>query len=191
VYDLFQRVLGARRLKQRFVEEFVVPFPGARVLDIGCGTANILEFLPSSIEYVGFDLNERYIAHARRKYNDRGTFFCQRVSQATVLRADEFDFVLAGGIVHHLNDEEGAKLFANAHSRLKPGGMLVTFDGVFVRQQSALARYIISKDRGMHVRTPEQYTRLARASFRHIETHIIHDLLRIPYSHLVMRCQKA
>jgi SAM-dependent methyltransferase len=188
VYDFFQRLLGASRLRERFIAEFVAPFAGAKLLDIGCGTASLLEYLPADVEYVGFDLNPNYITSARKKYYGRGTFFCGRVSEVAV--DDSFDFVLGAAILHHLSDAEARKLFATAYSCLKRGGALVTFDPVFVKEQSAFARYIISKDRGKRVRTPEQYAALASAFFVDVEKHVLHDLLRIPYTHFIMRCSK-
>ena len=44
------------------------------------------------------------------------------------------------------------------------------------------------KDRGKFVRTREEYLRLASARFPKVEPHLRHDLLRIPYTHLIMRC---
>jgi len=40
------------------VENYIRPRDGDRILDIGCGPGDILEFLPS-VEYLGFDVNQR------------------------------------------------------------------------------------------------------------------------------------
>jgi hypothetical protein len=45
---------------------------------IGCGPADILDFLPA-IDYIGFDANPKYIQEARKRYKDRGTFLCELV----------------------------------------------------------------------------------------------------------------
>jgi hypothetical protein len=94
------------------------------------------------------------------------------------------------GILHHLDDGEALQLFHLAQTALKPGGRLITLDGVFVQKQSPCARYIISKDRGQNVRTQQGYLQLASQVFSTITTSIRHDLLRIPYTHIILECMK-
>src|SRR5262249_38071241 len=159
-----------------------------RVLDIGCGPGTILQYLPRGVEYSGFDINPQYIADARKQYGDRGTFYCQAVSDAAVEQQASYDAVLASGLSHHLNDAEAERLFRVAHAALAPGGYLVTWDPVYVDGQSRLARYLISWDRGQFVRTPEEYLALARPFFPVVESAVFHDLLRIPYTHFVTKC---
>ena len=48
--------------------------------------------------------------------------------------------------------------------------------------------WLLARDRGKFVRTREDYLRLASAHFVKVETHLRHDLLRLPYTHLTMRC---
>src|SRR4029077_4323462 len=68
VYERFQRLLGSDAARRRFVLDFLRPCPGARILDIGCGTGAILDHLPPNVDYVGYDLNPRYIEDARRRH---------------------------------------------------------------------------------------------------------------------------
>jgi len=188
LFDFMQNLVGADGLRKTYVREYVRPVPGARILDIGCGTAAILDYLPQEVEYEGYDLSARYIEHARKKYGPRGRFFCERVSGLSLREPHRFDIVLASGVLHHLNDDEAGDLFKVAALGLRPSGVLITHDNVYVEGQSRMARYLISKDRGSHVRTPAQYEALARSVFSHAETATRHDLLRIPYTHFFMRC---
>jgi cyclopropane fatty-acyl-phospholipid synthase-like methyltransferase len=112
------------------------------------------------------------------------------VSEAHV-PGEGFDFVLAIGILHHLGDAEAAQLFRTAHGCLRTGGQLITLDNVYVEGQSPVAKYLISKDRGRHVRQPDQYADRARPVFSQVDGFIRHDLLRVPYSHFIMKCQKT
>ena len=43
-------------------------------------------------------------------------------------------------------------------------------------------------DRGKFVRALDNYQRLASACFAKVEPHLRHDLLRLPYTHLIMCC---
>ena len=188
VYDLLQNLLGADGLRREYVRQFIRPAPGARILDIGCGTGAILKYLPLETDYEGYDMAPEYVEYARRKYPGRGRFRCERVSRLSVPQAHHFDFVLASALLHHLNDEEARDLFTIAAEALEPQGVLITYDNVYVERQSRLARYVISRDRGQHVRTPSQYETLARSAFARVQTSTRHDLLRIPYTHFFMRC---
>lgn len=192
VYASLQDLLLRKGARERYVREFVRPFPGCRILDIGCGPADILAWLPESIgEYAGFDMNPGYIEAARRRWGGRGHFRCQKVEAATLADAGTRDIVLATGILHHLDDAEALRLFDIAHRALRPGGWLVTYDNVYVENQHWLARWLIGRDRGKAVRTREGYEALARRRFSRIESAILHDTLRVPYTILVMRCVRS
>lgn len=187
VYRAFQRAVGVDRFRAEYIKNYVRPTPGANVLDIGCGPADILDSLPG-VSYVGVDLSPRYIQDATARYGSRGQFVCQSVTEFVVQRPASFDLVLANAVLHHLDDREAAALFCAARSALKPRGRLVSFDGCFVAGQSRIASWMLRSDRGQYVRYPEEYVRLASASFPRVEQHVHHDLLRIPYSHIIMVC---
>jgi SAM-dependent methyltransferase len=124
---------------------------------------------------------------ARRRF-PHATFICDRISEYTLPQRSYFDVVLALGVIHHLDDVEALQLFDIAYQALKPGGKLVTCDGVHAKGQSSSARYLIRRDRGNYVRDEEGYLRIASRVFRNIKSTIRSDLLRIPYTHLIMEC---
>ncbi len=189
VYSLFARTVGAHRGRRLYVDQHVRPKTGDRILDIGCGPADILEALPP-VDYHGFDLSPDYIAAAQRRFGGRGQFHVELVGTDTVSRYAGFDLVLATGVLHHLNDAEAVNLFRIAQAALKPAGRLVTLDGCFVPRQSPLARFFLRRDRGHYVREEAAYVALARQVFAQVQPRVRTDLLRIPYTHLVLECQK-
>lgn len=188
VYRLFgQMIRKTSGGRTAFLKEYVRPKTGDRILDIGCGPGDIVKYLPD-VKYVGFDASKDYINAARSRYGDRATFICEQVSTKTLEEHSSFDIVTAMGILHHLDEAEALQLFHLAQAALKPGGRLVTIDPCFVEKQSPFARYIISKDRGQHVRTQEGYLALASQVFSTTAVSIRHDLLRIPYTHIILEC---
>ncbi|HCS12714.1 MAG: hypothetical protein COS82_10020 [Zetaproteobacteria bacterium CG06_land_8_20_14_3_00_59_53] len=188
VYNLAQRAVGAERARRMLVRDYFPPMQGKSILDIGCGTAEILRHLPEEMRYSGFDASEAYIDKARLEFGQRGDFRAELVSEATLDGMAQFDVVLAFGLLHHLDDDDAVSLFRLAAHALKPDGMLITMDPVFAPGQNPLGRWLISRDRGRSVRSPEAYHALARSSFPLVNHHLRHDMLNIPYSHSIMQC---
>jgi SAM-dependent methyltransferase len=188
-YNFFFRVIGAPGRSRILAREYIRARPEDRILEIGCGPGTIVPYLPKS-EYLGFDASQEYIDEARRRFPDRGQFICERVSHYTLPQRHYFDIVLALGILHHLDDAEALQLFQIAHAALKAGGRLVTLDGVWVNGQSRASRYVQSRDRGEFIRDERSYVALASKVFRSIESSIRPDLLRIPYTHVILVCRK-
>lgn len=185
-YTLWWNMVGGPGRAKVLVSEYIQPGVGGRILEIGCGPGTIVGYLPQS-EYVGFDISSRYIEMARKRF-PHAQFFCERVSQFSPASQQSFDTVLALGVVHHLDDEEARQLFQIAYDVLKSGGKLVTLDGVWTDDQSPTARWLLARDRGEYVRNEQEYVRIASQVFRNVRPSIRHDLLRIPYSHLILEC---
>ena len=189
VYRMFGRFVGGDAYRI-YMADYVKPVKAEKIFDIGCGPGDIIEYLPP-VDYVGFDINSKYIEAANSRFGARGRFYCGDVGLSSLdEEAGTFDLALATGVVHHLDDAHANRLFELAYRALKPGGRLITFDGCLVASQPKLARWVVSRDRGQFVRTQEHYERLASRYFPRVEAFVRHDLLRIPYTHLILQCSK-
>jgi SAM-dependent methyltransferase len=188
VYELWSRMVGGERGRSTLVREYVRPISGARILDLGCGPGELLEFLPESVSYVGVDLSEDYIGRARERFGKRAEFY---VGDATSINRDlgDFDLVLAFGVLHHLDDDQAQGLFRGASRVLRQNGRAITVDPVFAAGQGRAAHLVISRDRGQHVRDRAAYTALASASFPKVTSAVRDNLLRIPYTHCIIECE--
>jgi len=187
-YQLYWTLIGGAARSRILVQDHIRPKLGDRILEIGCGPGTIVPYLPQS-EYVGFDANSHYIEKASKRF-PQAKFICETVSEYTLPQKSYFDIVLALGIVHHLDDRESVQLFRIAHEALRPGGKLVTLDGVWVEEQSRTERYLLAKDRGRFVRSEPEYVKLASEVFSQIKSNIRPRLLRIPYTHIILECVK-
>ncbi len=190
IYDSFQNIMGARRVRRNFSTTFIRAYPGSRLLDIGCGTARILEYLPEGVDYWGYDINPEYIAAARVNFGKRGQFACRLLEESEITGILPFDIVLAIFLLHHLDDDTARNVLRLARLALKPGGRFVSIDPVFAAGQNPIARFLVSRDRGQNVRDAEGYVALARHEF-HLEEGIVRHRIWIPYTHWIMECSRA
>lgn len=120
------------------------------VLDIGCGPADIVEYLPK-VDYWGIYISEEYITDAKIRYGQRGRFYSKTLTLDDLKNMPKFDLVIACGVLHHANDQIVNDIFKLAYAALKPGGRFVTIDPCFTPDQNFIARFLISKDRGQNV----------------------------------------
>ena len=186
VYETFQRVVGSDRVRRELIDKYVHPRAGLRVLDIGCGPGDLINYLPG-VEYTGLDLSASYIASARRRFGDRGRFYAARVSDLDPAELGQFDVVIAKSLLHHIDEDEALHLFDSASAVLAEGGQLVTLDAAYTPEMSRASHFVVSRDRGQSILTPDGYEALARRAFRDVEVTVYHNLLRMPYTHIIMR----
>jgi ubiquinone/menaquinone biosynthesis C-methylase UbiE len=190
IYKMLMFSLGADRAITRYVDDVLQPKAGIKMLDVGCGPANILSYLPS-VDYIGIDLNEKHIAYARQRYRDRGRFIVGNA--ADDLKQDEktFDLINVSALLHHLADREAVSLFTSLKRLLKANGRIVTIDNVWLPRQRPVVKLINKLDSGTNIRTPEGYLGLLSGLGFDIQTRIFNDLLRIPYDHFTMVARNA
>lgn len=93
--------------------------PNSKILDVGCGQANLLQFLPDC-EYVGVDMHESSIRKLKRKGIKA---ICLDVSKDSLPFENEFDFVIAGELLEHLTRPYDFLL--QVKKALKKNGMLI------------------------------------------------------------------
>lgn len=184
VYSLFQEIVYP---KGELIHKYVKPQKGQKILDIGCGTGEIVKHLPQ-VDYLGIDLSEDYIKSARKKQHPNARFQRIDMNNFTPPDASAFDTVLSISMLHHIDDQEVIKLFQIAKNALKLGGRLVIAEPCYAEGQSFLSKWVLSKDRGQNIRNTQGYLGLAQQVFSQVTYHIRHDLLRIPCTVIILEC---
>ena len=188
VYSALQTLMGAHAVRSALIGA-VRPKPGMDILDIGCGPADILEYLPNT-NYWGFDISAPYIEQARSRFGNRGNFQCKVLTNSDLQQLPKIDVVLAIGVLHHLDDDTAHSLLELAHRALKGGGRLITLDPCFEVGQHPIARFLISRDRGQNVRNKDEYAQLASGVFTDCRVEVRHKT-GIPYTHCIMECTRT
>ncbi len=130
---------------------------GLRSLDLGCGPGAFADLFDGD-DYVGADLNARYIEHARQ--TRKGTFV---VSDARKLDLPDgrFDQILIFGLLHHLSDEETRAVLGESKRLLVPGGRILAIEDIpAVSRMNLVGHLLHSIENGEHIRPVEDYKRL-------------------------------
>ena len=116
--------------------------PGARLLDIACGTGRTLKQLATAhpdLRYHGVDLSPYYIHAARKLLAD--------VEEATLLVENAenlpyidgyFDIVTSVYLFHELPKNARRRVFDDAYRVLRPGGLLVVEDSAQASESAAI-----------------------------------------------------
>lgn len=119
------RARAARNDFARLLDQAIPP--GARVLELGCGTGQMCLYLAAARRrVVGADLSLPALelgAAAARHFGVAGVQFVETDLRAPGLRAGAFDVVYASGVLHHTPDPRAS--FAAICRLARPGGILV------------------------------------------------------------------
>lgn len=191
LYNFFQSLIGGdKHRREHYSKYFDLP-PGSKILDLGCGTASLLRWLPDYIDYTGIDIEEKYIRWNLQNYHRRGSFFLENViANERKEWYSYFDAINAHGLLHHLSDEDCDILLSRAWKYLKPNGYLITVDSAYHDRQHLVSRWLVSRDRGQNVKTANGYLEFAQRIFHNVKGEIISDHLWIPFSVFIMMMVK-
>ena len=132
-----------------------------RVLDVGCGPGtNAGRF--EGADYVGIDINERYLAIARTKHP--GRFVEADLMTADVSALGTFDTILVNSFLHHLPDASVERILAQLAGLLDRDGKVHILELVLPERKSPA--WVMAKlDRGKYPRSLAAWRQLFMAHF--------------------------
>ncbi len=185
VFDSYQWLVGMPQCHKRFIAEMVCPVAGERVLDVGCGVGASLRYMPDNVDYTGVDVSASYIEKAKAEHGNRGRFICADVSTLNSASVGNFDRAFCVGVLHHLPDDVAAQAVEFVRRVVKPGGVFVSIDPCYVPGQHFIPKLVIDNDRGEYVRDAAGFERIV-SGLGQVRREIHHDLLRIPFTQIVM-----
>lgn len=171
VYGAFHRVMSRGkldRLREVLRDEFHGRPAALKILDLGSGPGtNVRIFLADArYEYLGIDINRRYVDYANRRF---GTMFQQGDITSLAGITDRFDIILLNSVLHHLDDQAARTVLAGSALHLAVGGRFVVIDMILpsdLSWRSWPARSMIRLDRGAFCRTAGEIESLLGLHFR-------------------------
>lgn len=151
MYDALVRVMyvpmgGEAGLRASAVARLCVT-PGARVLELGCGTGSFTRlFLAASANVTAVDGSARMIERAERKAP--GAKYVRQDLRGLELDGSErYDLVFFGFVLHEFEAEERRVLFEQARGVLAPNGRVAIVDHAVPERGSfaqAYRRFLLS-----------------------------------------------
>ncbi len=159
VYRLWQAPIAERKLDPvRKHNDFRTI---RRALDVGCGPGtNTRHF--AHAEYLGLDLNEKYIEYARRHYERE--FIATDIRSYVFPPASRFDFVLVNSFLHHIDLENTYRILSHLHNLLTNDGHIHILELVMPEWPS-ISRFLARWDRGNFARPLEEWRQVFYSIF--------------------------
>ncbi|MGW5590150.1 class I SAM-dependent methyltransferase [Streptomyces sp. NPDC003857] len=138
LYDVAHRVFGLHSVHNKMIELAELR-GGHRVLDVGCGTGNLLRATGRrhrSVDLVGLDPDPKALIRAERKARRAGlTIRLDRgFAQELPYEDGSFDRVFSSLMLHHLDSTSKEALLAEVRRVLRSDGQLVLADAVLDEQ---------------------------------------------------------
>lgn len=175
IYDALQSVTLSYSFRKKIIMSKFKKVYG-KFLDIGCATANVLEYISSKVEYYGFDTNREYINFAKKKYKNQ-KFFCEIFSNKNFKQLPDFDFVMLSAVAHHLTDKELESLLRLINQKLKKSGKVLIMDPFFTNNKFSYRNFFSRIDRGKYVRSYNHYKEIFSSKMRIISMEKIYPFL--------------
>tara|TARA_Y100000389_G_scaffold56525_1_gene52471 strand:+ start:32959 stop:33672 length:714 start_codon:yes stop_codon:yes gene_type:complete len=92
-------------------------------LDYACGSGTLIG-LYSEAESIGFDISERQIHYANKKYNQKANFYL--ISELNFEKnLNKYDVITVLGLLEFLDNRGNIEIINNLHTLLKPNGKLI------------------------------------------------------------------
>ena len=145
-YDRLSRLMGLGDRFRAFEVRAMGPLAGKRLLDVGCGTGELMRALPRDsglARVVGLDPDPDMIAQADAKLRAAGVAaeLARGWAQELPFPDRSFDVVVSSLMFHHLDGATKRAALREWRRVLTPGGALVLVD--FGVPRSALLRALL------------------------------------------------
>lgn len=121
LYDILMNFIGHGQTLEELVNR-MEPSGGEKLLDLGGGTGQLLNFLPASMEVVLVDASDEMLSRARKNNNKQRVNYIQARGNNLPLEDNFFDYVVVVDALHHFNFIEDT--IREIYRVLKPSGQL-------------------------------------------------------------------
>ncbi len=103
LYDLGMKLIHGKNYGERYIILSRMIKPNSSVLDIGCGSCKLSEYL-KNCRYMGWDLNKYFIRYGKR----RGLSIQKKDFTKAVI--PKTDYIVVSDVIHHVHPNDEAPL---------------------------------------------------------------------------------
>ncbi len=170
---ILSQPLAYRLWQQPFAGRKLVPIAAhndlrsiRRVLDVGCGPGtNAPTF--AHTDYLGVDLNPKYIEHARKQPRNQGLKFAVADARhpETLPVGSGFDFILVNSLLHHIDLASSRSLLQSLPPLLSVDGHVHIVEMCMPVERLSLCRVLANADRGNYYRPVEDWKEIFLEAF--------------------------
>lgn len=188
VYNLYQSLIGADSYLKKFAHTFLKDDSKQliKVLDVGCGTSNIVKFFGNNIDYVGFDCSKKYIEYSRKKY-PKFSFLNKSVLEK-IDTTQDFDVIISLGVMAALNDETLKDMCSILCTYANKNTKFLLADMNYSENASKLEKFLCKNERNSYIRGEQDYINILSQFFNIEKIHHWDKVYRIPYHKVIFEC---
>lgn len=162
---------GSQENTKRFILSYIKKFKCQSILDLCCGTGDFMIF-PKTIEYLGVDINQSFIAYAQNKFkNKKVQFICQDILSLNL--GKQYDAILLISTIHHFSDAQIMKIIEFLKPIVKK---VVIVADIIPDPPNPISKMLVKLDGGNQIRMPVEKIALFKKDFIVIKTKLIKSL---------------
>ena len=188
-YNIYQSTIGYNGWLKRYYKTFIFPEIQKKsdisLLDLGCGTGNIITKLPTYIHYTGIDYQRNYIDYCIKKY-PQCTFICQNAIYDINLNR-KFDIIISEALISNFDDKNIEKVFKNIIKLSNENTVIIISDLNFNKNNSKIENFLLKHERGNILRGREEYVKILSKYFKIKTIEEMDNIYRIPYKKIVFK----
>lgn len=152
---------GDQGITHRLIKEELFLIPGDKILDVCCGTGDFARSIEG--QYLGIDLNERFIQFASNRYSGDDTKeFLVMDALNTGFEGRSFDKTLFISGLHHFSDSLSERILKEMARVTLNSAIIVD---LLADVPNPIKRTLANLDRGDFVRPINEKVRLIEQSF--------------------------
>lgn len=156
---------GEQKGMKFFIKDYLEKYDCKTVADICSGTGDFAQLVSDDARYIGWDINDDFIAYARKRYKKEKnkSFTNLNVLKPRKEITKKFDAVMLISAIHHFSDEELEILLKFIKKITKK---VVIIADIIPDPPHPLQRFFAKIDRGKFVRPAHEKIRILKKHFK-------------------------